>query len=61
VHYGTYGAIDNARQQTLTRVWREHPERFARRPLPPQIRTEVWINEPEKETTLAITAAAQTA
>ena len=56
VHYGTYGAIDDARQQTLTRAWQEHPERFTHQPRPPQIRTEVWINEPVKETDLATTA-----
>jgi len=49
VHQGTYGAIDDARAVTLDRAWRQHPERFATRPRPPQIRNEVWINQPAKE------------
>jgi putative transposase len=53
VHHGTYGAIDDARAVTLGRAWRQHPERFARRPQPPRIRTQVWINEPTKEPALA--------
>jgi transposase InsO family protein len=53
VHYGTYAAIDDARAVTLRRAWRQHPERFARRPQPPRIRTQVWINEPAKEQPLA--------
>lgn len=58
VHYGTYGAIDDARAATLDRAWREHPTRFNKRPRPPQIREQVWINEPQKEAT---TATAETA
>lgn len=50
VHHGTYLDIDEQRQATLNRAWIEHPERFTRRPRPPQISTEVWINEPSKET-----------
>ena len=53
VHYGTYGAIDDARAVTLDRAFARHPERFTRRPQPPRIRTEVWINEPAKEPSLA--------
>lgn len=53
VHYGTYGAIDDARAMTLDRAWHQHPERFTKRPRPPQIRNEVWINQPQKETPLA--------
>lgn len=37
-------------QATLNRALAEQPERFTRRPRPPQINTEVWINEPLKET-----------
>ena len=51
VHQGTYLAIDDARAITLNRAFEDHPERFARRPQPPKIRTEVWINEPQKEPT----------
>ena len=50
VHHGTYLDIDEQRRATLNRAWIEHPERFTRRPRPPQISTEVWINEPSKET-----------
>ncbi len=50
VHQGTHLDIDEHRQATLNRAWIEHPERFTRRPRPPQISTEVWINEPLKET-----------
>jgi len=49
VHFGTYQDIDQQRSVTLNRAFNEHPERFTRRPRPPQIRTEVWINEPQKE------------
>ncbi|MGV1010600.1 MAG: hypothetical protein ACOYBY_18705, partial [Dermatophilaceae bacterium] len=31
-------------------AWREHPERFTRRPRPPRIEAKVWINSPPKET-----------
>ncbi len=51
VHYGTYEDIDEARQQTLNRVYHQHPQRFNKPPRTPQIRTEAWINEPAKETT----------
>lgn len=51
VHYGTYGQIDDARAVTLNRAFQAHPERFTKRPRPPKIRTEVWINEPQKEPT----------
>lgn len=50
VHFGTHHEIDRQRAQTLDRAWREHPERFTRRPGPPRIQTEVWINQPAKET-----------
>lgn len=50
VHQGTYLDIDEHRQATLNRAFAEHPERFTRRPRPPQISAEVWINEPLKET-----------
>lgn len=51
VHHGTHLDIDEHRQATLNRAFAEHPERYTRRPRPPQISTEVWINEPLKETT----------
>ena len=54
VHFGTYQDIDDARAQTLNRVYRERPERFNQPPRPPQIRNEAWINEPPKEETATI-------
>jgi len=49
VHYGTTGPIDAARQQTLDTARAAHPERFARRPHPPQIPDYSWINQPAPE------------
>ena len=60
VHYGTHHTIDQQRTITLNRAFNEHPERFTRRPRPPQIRTEVWINEPVKETPQTIDANVET-
>jgi len=50
VHFGTADAIDEARQTTLTAAYHDHPERFGRRPLPPQMPTQFWINQPAPET-----------
>lgn len=60
VHFGTYQDIDRQRAITLNRAFGEHPERFTRRPRPPQIRTEVWINEPAKETVETTDTTAET-
>ncbi len=60
VHFGTYLDIDQQRAITLNRAFHQHPERFTRRPQPPQIRTEVWINEPAKQTPETIDATAKT-
>jgi len=49
VHFGTAAAIDDARQVTLNTAYAAHPERFARRPVPPQIPTQSWINQPQPE------------
>ncbi len=46
VHFGTTGAIDDARQATLDTARAAHPERFARRPHPPKIPNHSWINQP---------------
>ncbi len=46
VHFGTADAIDEARQTTLTAAYHAHPERFGRRPLPPPMPTQFWINQP---------------
>ena len=53
VHQGTHLDIDKQRAATLNRAFTEHPERFTRRPRPPQIHAEVWINQPAKQTAAA--------
>ena len=50
VHFGTTEAIDEGRQITLMAAYHAHPERFGRRPLPPQMPTQFWINQPTLET-----------
>ncbi len=47
VHFGTANAIDQERQNTLTAAFHAHPERFGRRPHPPTMPTQSWINQPE--------------
>jgi transposase InsO family protein len=49
VHFGTADAIDQERQNTLTAAYHAHPERFGRRPHPPLMPTQSWINQPELE------------
>jgi len=49
VHFGTAGAIDQKRQNTLTAAYHAHPERFGRRPHPPVMPTQFWINQPENQ------------
>jgi transposase InsO family protein len=49
VHFGTSGAIDQARQNTLTTAYHAHPGRFSRRPRPPVMPAQFWINEPQPE------------
>ena len=49
VHFGTADAIDQDRQNTLTAAYHAHPERFGRRPHPPVMPTQSWINQPETE------------
>lgn len=50
VHYGTAGQVQVARQDTLDAAFAEHPERFgARRPRPPKLPIEAWINQPSRE------------
>ena len=46
VHFGTAAAIDQARQNTLTAAYHANPQRFGRRPHPPVMPTQFWINEP---------------
>jgi putative transposase len=49
VHFGTTGAIDQDRQNTLTAAYHAHPQRLGRRPHPPVMPTQFWINQPELE------------
>ena len=54
VHHGAAVTIRENRQLVLNAAYRDHPERFVRRPpSPPQLPKEVWINRPsnsEEET-----------
>jgi putative transposase len=53
VHYGTAAAVRATRAAVLTAAYRQHPERFVRRPPdPPALPATSWINPPgEKEAT----------
>lgn len=47
VHYGQIDAVHAARQVTLDQAFREHPERFVKKPpIPPAKPTAAWINPP---------------
>jgi len=56
VHFGTPDAIDQERQNTLTAAYHAHPERFGRRPHPPAMSTQSWIDQPELEPQNELTA-----
>jgi len=49
VHFGTATDVDTARQVTLDAARTAHPERFSRRPRPPRIPDQTWINQPHPE------------
>jgi putative transposase len=50
VHHGTHHHVRALRQQTLDTAYAAHPHRFGhRRPEPPRIPTEAWINQPSRE------------
>ena len=50
VHYGLAEQLLAARQETLLAAYREHPERFVRRPpQPPVLPQEAWINPPPQK------------
>jgi putative transposase len=52
VHYGQADAVYTARQHTLDRVCRQHPERFVNNaPKPPAKPTATWINPPPAKPT----------
>jgi putative transposase len=46
VHFGTAEAVRAQRATTLAQAYAAHPERFNRRPTPPNIPAAAWINEP---------------
>ena len=50
VHHGTARDVRALRQQTLNAAYAARPERFGhRRPEPPKLPTEAWINQPSRE------------
>lgn len=50
VHHGTAGEVRALRQQTLDAAYAAHPYRFGhRRPRPPKLPVEAWINQPSRE------------
>jgi putative transposase len=50
VHYGTAGQVRTQRQHTLDAAYAAHPERFGhRRPTPPKLPAQAWINQPSRE------------
>ena len=47
VHWGQAPMIRQRRQVVLDAAYRDHPERFVRKPpRPPELQQEVWINKP---------------
>jgi transposase InsO family protein len=50
VHFATADLVREQRAVTLAEAYARHPERFARKPEPPPIPKQVWINEPKQET-----------
>ncbi|MGW7449801.1 IS3 family transposase [Kitasatospora sp. NPDC054795] len=48
VHFGTADQVRDQRAATLIEAYARHPERFARRPKPPEIPRHVWINDPAR-------------
>lgn len=48
VHFGTAHEVRDQRSVALAGAYERHPERFARRPKPPEIPGQVWINDPTK-------------
>ena len=50
VHSGQAQRVQNLRQNTLSKAFELHPERFVRGlPQPPELRPAVWINPPKPE------------
>jgi len=51
LHDGNHTAIIEHRQTVLDAAAAAHPERFTRRPTPPQAPTKAWINKPTIQST----------
>ena len=51
VHFGTATAVRSRRQSTLDRAHARYPERFSRRPRPPRLPEQAWINQPVPQPT----------
>jgi hypothetical protein len=47
-HFGTAEEVRDQRAVTLAEAYARHPERFGRRPRPPRIPQQAWINDPAK-------------
>jgi putative transposase len=50
VHYGQAPALHAERQRVLDAAYTRTPERFIRRPTPPELPTAAWINKPTEDT-----------
>lgn len=48
VHFGTAHEVRDQRAVTLAEAYARHPERFGKRPEPPEIPRQAWINDPAK-------------
>ena len=48
VHFGTAEEVRDHRAVALAQAYERYPERFSRRPRPPEIPDQVWINDPAK-------------
>lgn len=48
VHFGTADQVRDQRAITLAEAYQTHPERFAKRPKPPEIPEQAWINDPAR-------------
>ncbi|MFF3160184.1 integrase core domain-containing protein [Streptomyces sp. NPDC057910] len=48
VHFGTADQVRDQRAVALAEAFERHPERFARRPRPPQIPAKAWTNDPAR-------------
>lgn len=49
VHFGDAETVQAERAVTLEAAWRANPERFNRKPVPPELPNEAWINDPNRE------------